>query len=77
MAFFMSNGILHVLDFYVWKHVQYHTTYQVTIVTQFPYIVGLEHDTTTLCVAGYQPEAAQTFQYAPVLPPYVKSARRY
>ena len=27
--------------FYVRKHVQYNTTYQVTIVTQFPYIVSL------------------------------------
>ena len=41
MEFLTFNGILHVLDFYVWKHVQYHTTYQVTIVTQFPYIVRL------------------------------------
>ena len=39
IEFWTSNGVLHVLDFYVWKHVQYYTTYQVTIVTQFPYIV--------------------------------------
>ena len=37
----MSNGILHALSLYVWKHIQYYIAYKVTIITQFPYIVSL------------------------------------